>query len=356
MKLRGTSQSSVTQETIMKRVIIPAVIALIVMGRFAYAENIWHVKAVDPNGQFIDIKALDKDGNIHDVKAIEDGDLHIMDIKAVVDGEKWPVKIVLNDDHFAPVKAISPDGKMFDIKALTPDGKRLDVKGICQSGNIIHIKAIGTERAFYGVKAISPEGKLHDVKGVKMSKKRQEGIVNGVAIEAHIKALPPGQGEGLSIWHVKAIHPDGQMLNLKARDKQGKLFDVKALAEAGNQHLFDIKAFVGKDILPVKVVCSDDKLARVKAIGKDGTIYDIKALLPDKTILDVKGVKRAGSIIHIKAVATSGDYYAVKAISRSGKLYDVKGVKMSKEKQEGVVRGVAIQAHLKALPPISGPK
>ena len=106
----------------------------------------------------------------------------------------------------------------------------------------------------YGVKAISPEGKLHDVKGVKMVKESQEGVVNGVPIKAHIKALPPGFAAGLRTWHVKAIHSEGKMLNLKALDSQGNFFDVKALAEVGNQHLFDVKAFVGEDILPVKVL------------------------------------------------------------------------------------------------------
>ena len=34
-------------------------------------DTIWHVKAVHPQGRFLDVKALDQDGNIHDVKAFE---------------------------------------------------------------------------------------------------------------------------------------------------------------------------------------------------------------------------------------------------------------------------------------------
>ncbi len=44
--------------------------------------------------------------------------------------------------------------------------------------------------AIYGVKAISPSGQLHDVKGVKVLKEPVEATVNGVAVRAHVKALP----------------------------------------------------------------------------------------------------------------------------------------------------------------------
>jgi hypothetical protein len=75
----------------MKRVIFPAVIAVMLVGNLAYAKKIWHIKAVDSDGDFIDIKALDKKGNTYDVKAIEDGDLHLMDVKALAGDHKWPV-------------------------------------------------------------------------------------------------------------------------------------------------------------------------------------------------------------------------------------------------------------------------
>jgi hypothetical protein len=343
------------EESTMKRIMLPAAVVLFLASSLACGDDIWHVKAVDVSGQFIDIKAVDNQGNIYDVKAIPDGNLHLMDVKALVNGQQWPVKILVAEDQFAPVKAIGPDGTILDIKALTKDGQRLDVKGVSRAGNIIHIKAIGPEPAFYGVKAISPAGNLHDVKGLKMFRRQQEAVINGVPVEAHIKALPPGYATGLDVWNVKAIHPDGMMLNLKALDANGNIFDVKALAEAGNQHLFDVKAFVGDEILPVKILLSDDELAPVKAIGQDGTVYDVKARLPNGSILDVKGVARHGSIIDVKAIAADGRYYGVKAISRAGQLLDIKGVKMSAERQEAVINGIAVEAHVKALPQVQIP-
>ncbi len=113
----------------------------------AAAETIWHIKAIHPEGRFLDVKALDKVGNIYDVKAIEEsGNLHLMDIKAFVGGKRLPVKVLVSDDQFAPVKAISPDGH------------------------------------------------LHDVKGLKMSKEDVELTISGVVVLAHIKALPQVPG------------------------------------------------------------------------------------------------------------------------------------------------------------------
>ena len=154
-------------------------------------EIIWHIKAIHPEGRTIDVKALDADGNIYDIKAIqESGQRQVMDIKAFVGEDRLPVKMLLSDDQYAPVKAITEDGTIYDIKALPEAGSKLDVKGVSRSGNIVDLKAIDSQGKFYGVKAISPEGQLNDVKGVKMLRDSLEGIVNGVKIYAHVKALP----------------------------------------------------------------------------------------------------------------------------------------------------------------------
>ena len=318
------------------------------------AEEIWHVKAVDSSGQFLNVKAIDADGKLFDIKALEEENGYVLDVKALGVEEKWPVKVLASRGQFADVKAIRPDGTIVDIKALMPGGKRLDVKGVNTSGNIIHIKAIGPGRTYYGVKAVSKQGELHDIKGVKFTNLVEEGKVNDVAFHAHVKALVPGNAQGPAIWHVKAIHPDGNLLKLKVVDKDGQQHDVKAFATPGNTNMLDIKAFVGDDILPVKVLKSDQKFSPVKALGKDGTIYDIKAIMPDNAIIDVKGVERAGSIIHIKAIGPDGNYFGVKACSRAGQFYDVKGVKSSNDEKEGTANGVPFYAHLKAMPQLLG--
>ena len=70
-------------------------------------DEIWHVKAVHPEGQFLDVKAFDKSGKSFDVKAIQKAkNLYLMDIKAFVDGKKLPVKILTSSDTFSPLKAI----------------------------------------------------------------------------------------------------------------------------------------------------------------------------------------------------------------------------------------------------------
>ena len=153
-----------------------------------------------------------------------------------------------------------------------------------------------------------------------------------------------------SIWNIKAINPKGKMLDVKAFDKNGNAYAVKALRETDQKHLLDIKALVGGQKLPVKVLVSNDKYAPVKAIAEDGTIYNIKALTPNGEKLDVKGIRRSGSIIHIKAINKRGDFYGIKAISTKGQLRDVKGVKMTNEELELILNGVKVHAHIKALP------
>ncbi len=154
------------------------------------------------------------------------------------------------------------------------------------------------------------------------------------------------------IWHVKAVHPKGVLLDVKAIDQNGNIHDVKAIQEPGIPHLLDIKALIDGKRLPVKILVSDDQYAPVKAIGEDGTVYDIKALTPGRERLDVKGIQQAGSIIHIKAIGPDGEFYGIKAISPKGNLYDVKGVKMLKDRVELTISGVPVAAHIKAIPQV----
>jgi len=46
------------------------------------------------------------------------------------------------------------------------------------------------------------------------------------------------------IWHVKAVHPKGRLLDVKAIDKDGQIHPVKAIEQDGNLHVLDIKALV----------------------------------------------------------------------------------------------------------------
>jgi hypothetical protein len=157
-----------------------------------------------------------------------------------------------------------------------------------------------------------------------------------------------------TLWNVEALTPDGTSLEIKAFDKAGRAHEVKAIAEDGDLHLLDIKAFVDGRRLPVKLLPGDDALVPVKAIAEDGTILDVKAVAIDGRELDVKGVGRAGNIFHIKAIGPGDVLFAVKALSPQGFLFDVKGVKLSGERIEGRTNGVDFVANIKALPQVTG--
>ena len=152
-----------------------------------------------------------------------------------------------------------------------------------------------------------------------------------------------------TLWHVKAITPEGKFLDIKAIDAFGSTYDVKAIEKNGQTNFMDIKAYVNGKILPVKILVNKDKYTPVKAIAQDGSVYNIRAIAPNGDRLRINGVRRSGNIIHIKALNENGDEYGVKAISPTGQLNDVKGVKMKKEALEYTIYGSEIYAHVKAM-------
>ena len=154
------------------------------------------------------------------------------------------------------------------------------------------------------------------------------------------------------IWHIKAIHPDGYTLDVKAFDDKGNKFDVKAIQDSTQRYIMDVKAFMGSKELPVKVLVSEEAYKPVVAIDEKGNVYEIKAIDKSGQFLSVKGVRKSGYIVHIKALDPGGEFYGVKAISSTGKLNDVKGVKMYDKRLETILNGVEVHAHVVALPQI----
>ena len=151
------------------------------------------------------------------------------------------------------------------------------------------------------------------------------------------------------IWHIKAIHPNGYFINIKALDKAGHIYDVKAIQNSVQTSILDIKALVNGKRVPIKILVSDDDYGPVKAIMEDGSIMDIKAITSKGERMDVKGVGRSGNITDIKAITKNGEFYGVKAISPNGDLNDVKGVKMFNKDLEMNLNGIEVHSHVKAL-------
>ena len=150
------------------------------------------------------------------------------------------------------------------------------------------------------------------------------------------------------IWHIKAVHPEGRLIDVKALDGSGNIYDVKALQDTDRRLFLDVKALIGGERIPVKVLVSEDTYAPVKAIAPDGTILDIKALDGSER-LDVKGVNRSGNIIDIKAIGKDGSFYGIKAISPEGLVNAVKGIKVSDQDLETTINGIPVHAHIKAI-------
>lgn len=157
--------------------------------RYFDAQEIWHIKALDPNGRTLDVKAYDAEGVQYDVKAVSDPEQgYIMEVRVIKENETIPLKVLVSEKQYKPVVGIDTKGKLYEVYALAGE-QRIPVKGIRMSGYIVHIKAIDQGRIL-GVKAISVSGKLKDVKGVKMYDKQLEATLHGNSVHAHVLALP----------------------------------------------------------------------------------------------------------------------------------------------------------------------
>jgi len=152
-------------------------------------------------------------------------------------------------------------------------------------------------------------------------------------------------------WNVKAIHPDGQSLDVKAFDKEGNSLDIKAIQNSDQDNFLDVKAIVDGEKLPVKMLESQNQFVPVAAINKEGNKYYLKAITAEGEQLDVKGVARFGNIVIMKVITKKGDFYGVKAISPEGKLNDIKGIKIARGDREMSLKGIGIHAHVKAMRP-----
>jgi len=329
-----------------------AILNLGLSSALADIDRIWHIKALQPDGSFVDVKAVTSDGSILDVKALEqDGNLHFMDVKARHEGEFLNVKLLPATDAGMPLAAIMADGATLSVHALIKDGDPLPVMGVNQDGNIVHVKAVNPDGTHLPVKAISPSGQLMDVKGVVFD--RTAGSVHGVAIAAHVKAIPqralPAPAD--QFWNLRAIHPDGKSLPVVAATLGGDL-PLQALETLGNPQIMDVKAIGSAQRLAVKVSAGEG--SAVVAIGADGRGVPVEAIASDGTRLPVQATNRDGNIFHIKAVAADGTPYGVKAISAAGFLNDVKGLKVKADDVEGAEAGTDFGAHVKALPLVVG--
>ncbi|WP_242158401.1 DUF7486 family protein [Aestuariivivens sediminis] len=152
-------------------------------------------------------------------------------------------------------------------------------------------------------------------------------------------------------WNVKAIHPNGQSLDIKMFDNAGEGFDIKAIQNSDQDYLMDVKAMVNDEILPVKILVSENQFTPVVAITNSGSAYKLKAVTPEGEELEIIGVARYGNIVIMKALTKKGKFYGVKAISPTGQLNDIKGIKVNSQDREMTLKGHSIYAHVKAMHP-----
>lgn len=155
------------------------------------------------------------------------------------------------------------------------------------------------------------------------------------------------------LWDIKAYIPGSKLIKVKAIDKKGKIYPVKAIQSFDDISMLNVKAIVNGDFLPIKLIVKDsvEKYYPLKAITIDGTLLDIKAISDDGEILPVKGISRSGNIINIRAISNDvlAQSFNVFAISPDGLVNDVKGVKMLQTEEETIINGVRVFAHVKAL-------
>ena len=172
-------------------------------------------------------------------------------------------------------------------------------------------------------------------------------IINGEPVNSN---KPETQLPPEILWDVKAYHPEAKLLKIKAIDKEGNFYDVKAIQSFDDISILDVKAIVNNEYLPVKLIVKENEAYYpLKAITSDGILLDIKAITNTGELLPVKGIGTSGIIIRIRAIGDNDTFYNVFAISPDGHVNDVKGLKMLKTNVETVINEISIYAHVKAL-------
>ena len=151
-------------------------------------------------------------------------------------------------------------------------------------------------------------------------------------------------------WPVKAVSVSGSFIDIVALDEFGNSSPIIAVIKEGDLHFMDVKAEVGRDLLNVKMLITDELYPPVKAISTAGKIFDIKAQMPDGSLLDVKGVTREGNTLRIAAIEGDDTYLAVRAVASDGRTRDVRGIKFKAENEEMKIGSVKVLAHIKAIP------
>lgn len=142
-------------------------------------------------------------------------------------------------------------------------------------------------------------------------------------------------------------------LKIKAIDKKGEMYDVKAIQNSEQTSLLDVKAFVKGKRLAVKMLVGDERYYPVKAIGEEENILDIKAITEDGIVLPVKGVSKSGNIVHIRAIYENMIFSNVVAISPDGTTNAVKGIKINPDNVETTIYRIEVFAHIKSIPQIN---
>lgn len=151
-------------------------------------------------------------------------------------------------------------------------------------------------------------------------------------------------------WEVKAYKIFNKLLDIKAIDKDGKMHEVKAIQNSEDVSILDVKAFIGDERLPIKMIIkNNERYYPVKAIDGNGNLIDIKAITPEGKILPVKGVSKTGNVVHMRAIGEDQSFYNIIAMSPKGEFNHVKGIKMLDNPVETIINGVSVYAHVKSI-------
>ena len=302
------------------------------------------------------IKAVDESGDLLDVVAIlDEGDDCFMDIKAIKGDVIYPVKMVASDSMYIPIAAITPSGGNLNLVGVTAMGEQFPVKGVSRFGNTIRISVIEAG-SFKDVNAISPDGKVRLVSGVKFNDDNIEMEIGPTKVIAHVKALPTTEVKTAETsWVMKATGNDGSLLDIVAINKKGREYKVMAFSAGGSFTMLNVKAEIGRDLVPVKLIRKDEGI-RMIAVDYYGRQFPLKAKVAEGTYYDITGGEDCGKTIDIRAASDNGVEYLVNAISPEGDMYDIKGIKLKDTEKEGYLQGleglIIYYAHVKALPPV----
>lgn len=270
------------------------------------------------------LEAVSPEGKTLAIKA-QDGGGNLYDVKAIQDADQssfLDIKAFVGDKKL-PVKVLLSKNDLAPVKAIDKGGISYEIVALTEAREKYVVNGVKRFGNIIEIKAIDKKGKLLPIK----AKSPNGEIDNVLGIKINVKDQEMTLN-GFPIYaHVKAMHPYPDLPIKIAKKKAKKKIKQKELKFT----FWDVFARDSTgEKFPVKAVDTLGNQYEVKAVqdSEQFVFMNVKAVVDGKQI-PIKIAYTEAEKKPLKAIGFNGTLYDIKVITKDGKTYPVMGVSTS---------------------------